>query len=131
MPLNWQYFTSTHTHINFKKRFNCLPNNTFNPSSVSQGYVEIRTQSHVGGGSWCGGESSTVYYLDDLWLLRHTLAYRKGIVLKATWYWGSNSSVVNDPLGEAGRILLYVGLPTTRGSVDGDRMFFPFHGRAP
>jgi hypothetical protein len=41
------------------------------------------TLSHVGGGSRCGGETCTGYYLDDLWLLRHTLAYREGIVLKA------------------------------------------------
>lgn len=94
--------------------------------------MEIRTLSHVGGGSRCEGVSCAGYYLDDLWLQRHTLAYREGIVLKFAWNWGSKSSVVNDPLGEEGRILLneYVGLPTARGSVDGDRMFFPFHGRA-
>lgn len=46
--------------------------------------------------------------------------------------WGSNSSVVNDPLEEEDRIPLYeyVGLPTARGSVDVTRMFFPFLGRA-
>lgn len=93
--------------------------------------MEIRTLSHVGGGSRCGGESCTGYYLDDLWLLRHTLTYREGIVLNPAWNWGSNSSVVKDPLQEAGCIPLYVGHPTARGSVDGDRMLFPFHGRAP
>jgi len=99
----------------------------FKPSSLSQGYVEIRTLSHVGGGSRCGGVSCTGYYVDDLWLQRHTLAYREGIVLKAAWNWGSKSSVVNDPLGEEGRIPLYeyVGLPTARGSADGDRYVFP------
>jgi len=103
----------------------------FKLSSVSQGYVAIRTLSHVGSGSRCGGVSSTGYYLDDLWL-RHTLAYRECIVLKAAWNWGSKSIVINDPLEEEGRTPLYeyVGLPTARGSVDGDRMFFPFHGRA-
>jgi hypothetical protein len=27
----------------------------------------------------------------------------EGFVLKAAWHWGSDSSVVNDPLGEPGR----------------------------
>jgi hypothetical protein len=103
-----------------------VASHTFSPSSVSQGYVEIRTLSLLGGGSRCGGDSCTGYYLDDLRLLRHTSAYREGIVLKPAWNWGSNSSVANDPLEEAGRIP-----PTARGSVDGDRMFFPFQGRAP
>jgi hypothetical protein len=49
----------------------------------------------------------------------------EGIVLKAAWHWGSDSSVVNDPLGEQGRTLLYVGLLSTWGSVDGDLMYFP------
>lgn len=93
--------------------------------------MEIRTLSHMRGGSRCGGESCIGYYLDDLWLRRHTLAYREGMVLKAAWNWGSNSSVVNDPLEEAGHIPLCVGLPTAWGSVEGDIMFFPFHGRAP
>jgi hypothetical protein len=46
-------------------------------------------------------------------------------VSKAAWYWGSDSSVINDPLGEQGRTPFYVGLPSTCGSVDGDLMFFP------
>jgi len=29
-----------------------------------------------------------------------TQAKVEGIVLKAAWHWGSDSSVVNDPLGE-------------------------------
>jgi hypothetical protein len=33
-----------------------------------------------------------------------------GIVPKATWHWGSDSSVVSDPFGEPGHTLLYVGL---------------------
>jgi hypothetical protein len=41
-------------------------------------------------------------------------------VPKATWHWGSDSSVVNDPLGQPGRNPFYVGLLSTWGSVDGD-----------
>jgi len=44
---------------------------------------------------------------------------------KAAWYWGRDSSVINDPLGEPGRTPLYVGLPSAGGSVDSDLMFFP------
>ena len=51
----------------------------------------------------------------------------EGIVLKAAWHWGTDSSVVNDDLlGEPCRTLLYVGLPSTWGSMDGDQMLFPF-----
>jgi hypothetical protein len=39
---------------------------------------------------------------------------------------GSDSSVVNDPLGEPGRTLLYAGIPSAWGSMEGDRMFSPF-----
>jgi len=39
-------------------------------------------------------------------------------MLKAAWHWGSDCSVVNDPNGEPGCTPLYVGLPTTWGSVD-------------
>jgi hypothetical protein len=46
-------------------------------------------------------------------------------MVKAAWQWGSDSSVVNDPLGEPGRTLLYVGLLSTWDSVDSDIMFFP------
>jgi hypothetical protein len=49
----------------------------------------------------------------------------EGIVLKATWHWGSDNSVVNDPLGEPGRTPLYVGLPSGWGFTDGDCMFSP------
>ena len=55
-----------------------------------------------------------------------TQAKVEGIVLKAAWYWGSYTSIVNDPLGEPDRTQLYVGLPSAWGSVDGDRMFYPF-----
>jgi len=48
-----------------------------------------------------------------------TQAKVEGIVLKAAWHWGSDRSVVNDPLGEPGRAPLYVGLPSVWGSMDG------------
>jgi len=47
-------------------------------------------------------------------------------MLKAVWHWGRNSSVINDPLGEPRCTPLYVGLPSTWGSMDGDQMFSPF-----
>jgi hypothetical protein len=53
-------------------------------------------------------------------------------VLKAAWHWGRDCSFLNDPLGEPGRTSLYLGLPSTWGSMDGDLIFFPFfRGRAP
>jgi hypothetical protein len=52
-------------------------------------------------------------------------------VLKAAWYWGRDSSVVNDPLWEPGRTPQYVGLPSAWGSVDGDCVFPPFLGQDP
>ena len=55
-----------------------------------------------------------------------TQAKVEGIVLRAAWQWGSDSSVVNDLLGEPGRTPLYVGLLSAWGSVDGDHMFSPF-----
>ena len=55
-----------------------------------------------------------------------TQAKVEGIVLKAAWNWVRDCSVFNDPLGEPGRTVLYVGLPSTWGSVDGDLIFFPF-----
>jgi hypothetical protein len=51
------------------------------------------------------------------------------IVLKAARNWGRDCSVVNDPLGEPGPTPLYVGLPSTSGSVNGDQMFSPFFVR--
>ena len=47
-------------------------------------------------------------------------------MLKAAWYWGSDCSVANNPLGEPGHTPLYVGLPTTWGSVDGDHILSLF-----
>ena len=46
-------------------------------------------------------------------------------MLEAAGYWGIDSSVVNDLLGEPGHAPLYVGLPSAWGSVDGDRVFSP------
>jgi len=79
------------------------------------------TLDHVGGGNKCRGD--TLMRLTGLW---STQAKVEGIVLKAAWYWGSDGSVVNGPLGERCRTPLYVGLMSTWGSVDGDRMFSPF-----
>jgi hypothetical protein len=61
------------------------------------------------------------------WLtgLCSTQAKVEGIVLKAAWHWGSDSSVTNDPLGEPGHTTLYGGLLSACGSMDGDRMFSP------
>ena len=63
------------------------------------------------------------HWLTGLW---STQAKVEGIVLKAAWQWGTDTSVVNDPFGEPDRTPLYVGLPSAWGSVDGDRMFSPF-----
>ena len=65
---------------------------------------------------------------DTCWLtgLWSTQAKLEGIVPRTAWHWGSDSGVVNDPLGEPGHTPLYVGLPYAGGvSVDGDLMFFP------
>jgi hypothetical protein len=61
-------------------------------------------------------------WLTGLW---STQAKVEGIVLKAAWHWGSNSSVVNDPFGEPGCTPLYIGLTSMWGSMDGDQMFSP------
>ena len=45
--------------------------------------------------------------------------------MKAAWHWGSDRSVLNDHLEEQGCTPLYVSLPSTWGSVDGDCMFSP------
>jgi hypothetical protein len=66
-------------------------------------------------------------YYDTRWLmgLWSTQAKVEGIVLKAAWHWASESSVINNPLGEPVRTPLYVGLLSAWGSMDGDRMFSP------
>jgi hypothetical protein len=63
-----------------------------------------------------------IHWLMGLW---STQAKVKGIMPKAAWHWGSDTSALNDPLGEQGRTPLYVGLLSKWGSVDGDLMFFP------
>jgi len=55
-----------------------------------------------------------------------TQAKVEGIMLMAAWHWGRDCSVINDPLGEPGRTPLYVGLPSTWGSVDVYQMFSLF-----
>jgi len=60
-----------------------------------------------------------------------TQAKVESIVLKAAWHWGSDSSVVNDPLGEPVHNPLHVGLLSAWGSVDGDCIFSHFCGRTP
>jgi len=49
----------------------------------------------------------------------------EGIILKAAWHWGSDSSVVNDHLAEPGCTTLYVSLLSAWDSMDSDRMFSP------
>ena len=63
---------------------------------------------------------------DTLWLtgLWSTQAKMEGIVPKAAWHWGRDSSAPSDPLGEPGRTPLHVGLLSAGGSVDRDLMFF-------
>jgi len=55
-----------------------------------------------------------------------TQAKMEGIVVKAAWQWGSDSSAVNDPLGEPGHTPLYVSFSTMWGSVESDCMLSPF-----
>ena len=62
------------------------------------------------------------HWLTGLW---STQVKVEVIVLKAARHWGSDSSVVSDPLGEPGCTPLYVGLPSTWGSMDSDCMFSP------
>ena len=62
------------------------------------------------------------HWLTGLW---STQVKVEGIMQRAAWHWGRDSSVINDSLAEPGRIPLHVGLPFMWGSVDGDLMFFP------
>jgi hypothetical protein len=55
-----------------------------------------------------------------------TQAKVEGIVLIAARHLGSDSSAVNDPLGEPGHTPLYAGLQSAWDSVVGDRMFSPY-----
>ena len=67
-------------------------------------------------------------YYDKRWVTGfwYNQAKVEGIVLKAAWHWGSDSSVINDPSGEPGHTPLYVGLLSAWGSVNGDHMIFLF-----
>jgi len=53
-------------------------------------------------------------YKDTFWLTGSWFTQAKvdGIVLKAAWHWGSDCSVVNDPVGEPDHTPLYVDLPS-------------------
>ena len=62
-------------------------------------------------------------WLTGLW---STQAKVEGILPKDAWHWGRECSALNDPLEEPGRHPLYVGLPSTWSSVNGDQMFSPF-----
>jgi len=61
-------------------------------------------------------------WLTGLW---STQAKMEGIMLKAAWHWGGDSSAVNDRLGVPGRTPLYVGLLSTCRSMDSECMFSP------
>jgi len=64
----------------------------------------------------------------ELWSIQGKV---EGIMLRAARHWGTESSVVNDPLGEAGCTPLYAVLPSACGPVNSDLMFFPTCRRAP
>jgi hypothetical protein len=55
------------------------------------------------------------HWLMGLW---STQTKVEGVVSKAAWHWGSDSSVINNPLGKQGCTPLYVGLLSTWGSMD-------------
>jgi len=65
------------------------------------------------------GEYPVEGYYDTLWLtgLWSNQARVEAIMLKAAWHWCSDSSILNDLLGEP-------GLPSLRGFMDRDRIFF-------
>ena len=102
-----------------------------NPSSILQ-VIVYSTLGHVGGGNRCGGYTlfgvAMTRWLMSLWSTQDKL---EGIVPRAAWHWGRDSSVINDPLEEPGCTLLYVGLPSAWGSMEGDLMFSPFCSKAP
>ena len=61
------------------------------------------------------------HWLTGLW---STQAKVEDIIPRTAWHWGTQSSVVNDPLGEPGSTPLYEGLLSALGYVDNDLMFF-------
>jgi len=99
-----------------------------NLSSVPQGYVDSYSNKLITWEMVTGMEG----YPDEGYydtLANGALVYPsqggKVSVLKAAWHWGSDCSVVNDPLGnKAGP---HVCRPSIHlGSMDGDQMFSPF-----
>ena len=85
-------------------------------NSCGEGALTWVTLTHAGNGTLgymecgnrCGGDTCRG-------LLRHTLLTRLGstlakvevTVLKDAWHWGSNNSVVNNPLAEPGRTAFF------------------------
>ena len=63
----------------------------------------IRTLGHVVGGNRCGGDT-LLRVITTRWLtgLSSGQAKMEGVVLKAAWHWGSDSSVINNTPGEPG-----------------------------
>jgi hypothetical protein len=59
----------------------------------------------------------------ELW---STQAKVEDIVPRVAWHWGSDSSIMNNPLGKPGHTPLCVRLLSTWGSVDGNLMFSPY-----
>ena len=103
-----------------------------NPSSALRSIMDsYSTLGHVGGGNSCGGYTlmgvAMTHWLTGLW---STPAKKEGIMPKAAWHWGRDSSVINKCLGEPGCNPLYVAHPSAWGSVDGDLMFFSICRRA-
>ena len=64
-------------------------------------------------------------YHDTCWLmgLWSTQVKVEGIMLKDSWHWGRDSSVVDDLIGEPGCTPLYVGLLSALGSGNGASLF--------
>ena len=69
---------------------------------------------------------------DTCWLtgLWSTQAKVEAIVLKVAWHWGSDCTVINDPIGEPGCTPLYIGLHPHRApwTVTKCSSIFPFFG---
>jgi hypothetical protein len=66
--------------------------------------------------------SCDTHCLTVLW---STQAKLEVIVLQAAWHWDSDSSIINNPLGEPDHTALYVGLLSVWGSMDSDHIFPP------
>ena len=70
---------------------------------------------------------------DTCWLTGHwsTQAKVQGIMPRAVWHWGRDSSVINDPLGKLGCTPLYVGLCLREALWMMTLCFSPFCRSAP